>query len=132
MSNSSLFPVRAMAFAIQLSQIPEVVSKYTAQRTNKVLGDPEDGLTRMVLSSPALMNVFCKTHGVRDCRIRLAFTGESGYCRMNIPTVEVYSCDGDLISSTQVSDLDDLHAAVVCIEVQHVLLISKGIDLNMY
>ena len=129
---NNLFPVRAAAFANELAKIPDVIKKYNDGRTRTVLGDADDGLTRMVLSSPRLCNAVRKHYKLKDFRARLAFTEGGRGFGINIPFIEVYTCEGELIKSTRVSDLEDELADVVCMEIQDVLLISKGIDINTY
>jgi hypothetical protein len=128
---NSLFPVRAAAFAIQLAQIPDVVKAYNDDRSRIALGDVNDGRTRMVLSSPRLCSAVCKHFKLKYFRARLAFSGERSF-GINIPYLEVYTEEGKLISSTLVSDLEDELSDVVCMEIQDVLLKSKGIDVNTY
>lgn len=129
---NSLFPVRAAAFAIELTKIPKVVKAYNDDRTRTVLGNPDDGRTRMVLSSPRLVAALRKHYQMHDFRARLAFAGEPEGFGINIPSLEVYSIEGELIKSTLVSDLEDELADVVCMEIQDVLLISRGLHINTY
>ena len=129
---NSLFPVRAASFAIQLAQIPDVVKAYNHDCRCIKLGDDEDGLTRMGLSSPGLCQAVRKHYELKDFRARLAFTEGRGRFGINIPLLEIYSVEGELIKATPVNELSIELADAVCIEIQHVLLKSKGIDVNMY
>jgi hypothetical protein len=126
---NSLFPVRAAAFAHHLSRIPEVVKAYNDGRTRTVLGR-DDGRSRLVLSSPPLCTAIHKHYQMKDFRARLAFTGYGN--GLNVPELEVYTVEGDLVRATPVSELETELCDAVHIELQHVLLISKGIDINMY
>lgn len=128
---NSLFPIRAASFAIQLSLIPEVVEAYNKDCSRMVLG-ADDGLSRMVLSSPGFGNAVRKHYDMKDFRARLAFTEGRGRFGISIPLLEMYSVEGTLIKATPVSDLPTELSDAICIEIQHVLLKSKGIDVNMY
>jgi len=128
---NSLFPIRAASFAIQLSLIPEAVEAYNKECRAIKLG-PDDDMMRMVLSSPGIANAIRKHYDMKDFRARLAFTTGPGRFGINIPQLELYDGEGKFVRSAAVSDLETELSDAVCIEIQHVLLKSKGIDVNMY
>lgn len=129
---NSLFPVRAVAFAIQLAKIPQTVEKYNAECSHVKLGDDTDGSTRMVLSSPRFCGAVRKHYKLENFRARLAFTDACNSTGMSIPFLELYAADGTFIRAVSVSELNDELSDAVCIEIQHVLLVSKGTHVNMY
>lgn len=125
---NSLFPVRAVSIAAELAKVPDVVKQYNDERTNMVLGN--DSRTRLVLSSPCVGAIIRKRYPVRDFRARFSFDMRAGF---DIPLLEVYDVDGNLITMPiPVSELDTELCDAVHIELLHVLLISKGLDINMY
>lgn len=131
MSNSTLFPVRAHALACELNKIKRLVIERNLDcQSIKLPGYPKDNLMRMGLSSPTVaMEIKCHFK-LKCCRVRLSYReDESG---INIPNLEVYSVEGELIWSNPVDRLDEKLATAVCFEIMHVLLMSKDIDINLY
>lgn len=135
MSDSTLNLSKTLVIDEHLRKILGKIEKYNRERTHTAVGDPEDGRTRLVLSSPDVCREVKKQFNLPDFRVRFSFATvfDEYPAPMVYPQLEVYNVDGTPVCEPiHAHDLSLDMSRVVELELMYMLLQAKGIEINRY
>lgn len=127
--SSTLFPLKALAIAAQLGKLklPGIVQKHDAPNSLMALG--ESGWSRVSLSSSEVAGLIREQFQVSNFRARFAFKAKTG---KQVPRFELFNAAGDLVvEPVLVSELDAALSNAIQVELLHLLLLDKGVNIPM-
>ena len=126
-----IFPVKAMAFVVALRALNEAIEAHNQDCRGTAVG-PNDGKTRMVLSSPEVTTEIQRKFNVRGARTRLAFASVVPSFGLDKAYLEVYDPNGKpLTEAVEIPHLEDALANAVQVELLRFLLKSRGVDIPL-
>ena len=125
---SHLFPVKVFAMISAMSKLG-----VTDSMRKIPVNSPEDGMTRLVLSSPEVFAAVKKKIKLKDFRVRLAFTNDLAdfLSVVDKAQLEVYNLDGNLIEATPIEKTNDLMSCAIQVEIFQELLRAKKVDIPL-
>lgn len=125
---SHLFPVKVFAMIRAMSNLGVV------DTMRKIpINSSEDGLTRLVLSSPEVFGAVKNKIKLKDFRVRLAFANdvEDFLSVVNKAQLEVYNVEGNLIEATPLEKTDNFISCAIQVEIFQELLRAKKVDIPL-
>jgi hypothetical protein len=125
---SHLFPVKVFSMISAMSTLG-----VTDSMRKIPVNSPEDGMTRLVLSSPEVFSAVKKKIKLKDFRVRFAFINnlDDFLSVVDKAQIEFYNLEGNLIEAIPLDKTDALLSCAIQVEIFQELLRAKKVDIPL-